>query len=68
MLKWLIALCVTVFVAGFCLPRLTAWLRIGRMPGDLRCRFRRREYYFPFGSTIALSLLASLILYFLHLL
>jgi hypothetical protein len=62
MLKWLIALFVTVFIVSLCLPRLTALLRLGSLPGDVRLRWRGREYIFPFATTVLLSLLASLIL------
>lgn len=62
MLKWLIALFVTVFIAGICLPRLAALLKLGRLPGDVRLRWRGRDYIFPFASALLLSLLATLIL------
>jgi hypothetical protein len=62
MFKWLIALFVTIFIAGYCLPRLMALLKIGRLPGDLRLRWRDRDYIFPFATTLVLSLLAALIL------
>ena len=62
MLKWLIALCVAVFVAGLVQPRLAAWLRLGRLPGDLRIRWRGRNYVFPFVSALLLSLVATLIM------
>lgn len=62
MQKWLIALFVTVFIAGILLPRVAALLRFGRLPGDLRFRWRGREYYFPFASALLLSLAATLIL------
>lgn len=65
MLKWLVALLITVFVAGVFLPRLAAWLRIGRLPGDVSVRFRGRAYSFPFGTTVLLSLLATLLFRFL---
>lgn len=61
MLKWLIALLVTVFVAGVFLPRLAALLRVGRLPGDVSFRFRGRLYHFPFGTTLLFSLLATLL-------
>lgn len=61
MLKWLIALLVTVFIAGVCLPRLAAFLKIGRLPGDFTFRFRGRMYNFPFATTLVLSLLATLL-------
>ena len=61
MLKWLIALFVTVFIVGVCLPRVTALLRLGRLPGDVRLKWRGRVYIFPFATAVLLSLLASLI-------
>lgn len=61
MLKWLTALLITVFIAGVCLPRLAAFLRIGRLPGDFTFRFRGRMYNFPFATTLVLSLLATLL-------
>jgi hypothetical protein len=62
MLKWLLALAVTVIVAGVFLPRLMRWLRLGRLPGDISVRLRGREIYLPFATTLLLSLLATLLL------
>lgn len=62
MLKWLIALFSAVFVFGLMQPRLAAWLGLGRLPGDMRLRWRRREYVFPFASSLLLSLLLTAIL------
>ena len=59
MLKWLIALFLAVFVLGLLQPRLARWLRLGRLPGDLRFVRRGREYVFPFASALLLSLLLS---------
>ncbi|MDD5248022.1 MAG: DUF2905 domain-containing protein [Rhodocyclaceae bacterium] len=59
MLKWLIVLFLAVFVVGLMQPRLAAWLKLGRLPGDLRLRWRGREHAFPFASALLLSLLAS---------
>ena len=61
MLKWLLALLITVFVAGVFLPRLAARLGLHRLPGDVSFRFRGRLYHFPFGSALLLSLLATLL-------
>lgn len=61
MLKWLIALFAAVFVLGLLQPRLTRWLRLGRLPGDLRFTRRGREYVFPFASVLLLSLLLGAI-------
>jgi len=61
MTKWLVALLITVFIAGVFLPRLAAFLRVGRLPGDVSFRIRGRLYNFPFGTTVLLSLLATLL-------
>jgi hypothetical protein len=65
MAKWLIVLAVTVIVAAVFLPRLTARLRVGRLPGDVTVRFRGRDYFLPFATTLLLSALATLLLRFL---
>jgi hypothetical protein len=61
MLKWLIVLVAAVFIVGLLQPRLARLLQLGRLPGDLRLRWRGRQYVFPFASAILLSLVASLI-------
>ena len=61
MLKWLVVLVATVVVIGLLQPRLARLLGPGGLPGDLRFRFRGREYSFPFASVIVFSLLAALI-------
>ncbi|MDP2810269.1 MAG: DUF2905 domain-containing protein [Rhodocyclaceae bacterium] len=60
MLKWVVAIVLAVFVIGLLHPRLAARLRLGRLPGDLRFRFRGREYAFPFATTLLVSLLLIL--------
>ena len=65
MFKWLIALFVTVFIAGVVWPKLAALLRGSHLPGDVQIRWRGRDYYFPFATTLLLSLLLGLILHFL---
>lgn len=62
MLKWLLVLAVTVVVAAVFMPRLTRWLRLARLPGDVSLRVRGRDYYLPFTSTILLSLLFALLM------
>jgi hypothetical protein len=61
MLKWLIAVFCAVFVIGLLKPRLARWLRIGRLPGDVRFRLRGREYSFPFATTILFSFVLAVI-------
>ncbi|MBU0751716.1 MAG: DUF2905 domain-containing protein [Gammaproteobacteria bacterium] len=62
MLKWIFTLCLVVLVIGVLQPRLAAWLKLGRLPGDLHFRLRGREYLLPFASVILLSLLASVLM------
>ena len=64
MLKWLLALVVALAV----LTALSPWLArhgLGRLPGDVRFRVRGRDYYFPFTTTILLSLALTLFARFL---
>ncbi|MBS1172961.1 MAG: hypothetical protein H6R12_1791 [Proteobacteria bacterium] len=56
---------VTVVVAAVFMPRLTARMKVGRLPGDVTVRFRGRDYFLPFATTLLLSLLATLLLRFL---
>jgi hypothetical protein len=65
MVKWLVVLAVAVIVAAVFLPRLLAWMRVGRLPGDVTVRFRGRDYFLPFATTLLLSLLVTLLLRFL---
>ena len=64
-LKWLLTLGLALLVVG----ALTPWSRrlgLGRMPGDITIERGGRQYFFPIGSTIILSLLASLIFWMLR--
>ncbi|PZP58794.1 MAG: DUF2905 domain-containing protein [Azospira oryzae] len=64
MLKWLITVVVALVLLGALTPLLTRF-GLGRLPGDVRVRREGREYYFPFSSTILLSLLLTLIVFLL---
>jgi hypothetical protein len=64
-LKWLLTLVIAVLVMG----AFTPWLRrmgLGRMPGDITIERGGKQYFFPVGSTVMLSLLASLIFWMLR--
>jgi len=64
-LKWLLTLVIAVLAMGAFNP----WLRrmgLGRMPGDITIERGGRQYFFPIGSTVMLSLLASLIFWMLR--
>lgn len=58
MIRWLIV----IFLALVLLQGVWPWLRkmgLGALPGDLRFRLFGREFYFPFATTVVLSLLAA---------
>ena len=60
MLKWLLTLLFALVVLTLCTP----WLRkfgLGRLPGDIRLRYKGRSYYLPFTTTILLSLALTLL-------
>ena len=64
-LKWLFTLVVAVLLLGVFSP----WLRkfgFGRLPGDIDIRRNGQRYLFPLGSTLLLSLLASLLYWMLR--
>lgn len=65
MLKWLLTLVIALLILGVATP----WLRragFGRMPGDINIQRGGRQYSFPIGSTVMLSLIASLIYWMLR--
>jgi len=60
LLKWLLTLAVALIV----LTGVSPWLMrygLGRLPGDCMIRIRGRLYYFPFTTTVLLSLALTLI-------
>jgi hypothetical protein len=64
-LKWLLTLAIALLVLG----ALNPWLRrlgLRRMPGDITIERDGKQFSFPIGSTIMLSLLASLIFWMLR--
>lgn len=55
MMKWLLVI-VVIVVASALLPSGPGHrLRLGALPGDLRCRIAGRVFQLPFTSTILLS-------------
>ncbi|MDX9707028.1 MAG: DUF2905 family protein [Azospira sp.] len=57
MLKWLFTIVIVVIVLGLFAPALRRHLPLRRLPGDVSLRWRGRDYFFPFASTLLLSLL-----------
>ncbi len=60
MLKWLLTLAVALCVLTVVSPWLARY-GLGRLPGDISFRIRGRDYYFPFTTTIVLSLALTLL-------
>ncbi len=57
-MRWLIIFTLSFLVFN----GLQGWLEkigLGRVPGDFKVRVAGRHWYFPFGSTILLSLIAA---------
>ena len=65
MLKWILTLVVAIFVLGIVAPHLARFIRFGHLPGDIAFRFRGRNYYLPFTTTIIFSALLLLVSRFL---
>ena len=60
MIRWLLI----VFLALVVFSAFGPWLEkigLGRLPGDLRFRFAGRDWFLPFGSSVAISLIGLLI-------
>jgi hypothetical protein len=65
MLKWILTLVVAIFVLGIVAPHLARFIRFGHLPGDIAFRFRGRNYYLPFTTTVIFSALLLLVSRFL---
>mgnify|MGYP006285104403 CR=1 FL=1 len=64
MLKWVVVLCISLIV----LTAASPWLGrrgLGRLPGDITVRFRGRDWYLPFTSTVLISLALTAITRFI---
>jgi hypothetical protein len=64
-LKWLLTLAIALLVLG----ALNPWVRrlgLRRIPGDITIELAGKQFSFPIGSTVMLSLLASLIFWMLR--
>jgi hypothetical protein len=63
--RWLIILGVVLVVAGLLWPWLTR-LGLGRLPGDIVIERDNFRFYFPITTSILISIVLSLILWFLN--
>ena len=60
MLRWFIVIFLALVLIGWLNPLLQK-IGLGRLPGDLRFRFRGRNWNLPLSSTLLLSLIATLV-------
>ncbi|HEX6112788.1 MAG TPA: DUF2905 domain-containing protein [Geminicoccaceae bacterium] len=65
MARWLIILGIVLLVAGLLWPWLSK-LGLGRLPGDLVVERENFRLYFPITTAILISVVLSLILWFLN--
>lgn len=65
MLKWLLTIAIVVLIVGLIMPGLRQGMAPKKLPGDVAVSWRGRNYFFPFASTILLSLVFVLISHFL---
>jgi len=55
MLKWLLTTAIALVILTAVSPLLARY-GLGRLPGDVTVRWRGRDWYLPFTTTILLSL------------
>lgn len=60
MIRWVAVIFIGLFVFYPLLPWLDK-LRVGRLPGDIRFKWRSVVFCLPFGSTVLWAALAFLI-------
>ena len=60
MIKWLLTTLIALALISALTPALWRF-GLGRLPGDMRIRFRGREIYIPFTTTVLLSLALTLL-------
>ena len=65
MARWLIIAGVVLIVLGLAWP-LLAKLGLGRLPGDIRVERDGFTFYFPLTTGLIVSVVLSLILWFLR--
>ncbi len=65
MLKWLLTLAIAIVILGLLAPWLRQRLGPRGLPGDVAVRYKGRDYFFPFASTLLFSLLLILITHWL---
>jgi len=64
LLKWLLTLAIALVILTAVSP-LFQRFGLGRLPGDVTVRYKGRNFYLPFTTTILLSIALTLIARFL---
>ncbi len=57
---------IAVFLSGLMLLALSKYPAVGRLPGDILIKKEHFTFYFPLATSLLLSLLLSVLLYFLN--
>ncbi len=65
MQRWLITLGIVLLVAGLLWPFLQK-IGLGRLPGDIVIERGNFRFYLPLGTSILVSLVLSLLFWFLN--
>jgi hypothetical protein len=65
MQRWLITLGIVLLMAGLLWPLLQK-IGLGRLPGDIVFERENVRFYLPLGTSILISLVLSLVLWFLN--
>lgn len=65
MARWLITIGLILVVAGLLWPWITR-LGLGRLPGDIVIDRGNVRFYFPIVTSIVISIVVSLVLWFLN--
>lgn len=65
MTKWLITLGIILIALGFLWPLLSR-LGLGHLPGDIRIEKPGMVFYFPITTSLIISIVLSLLLWFLR--
>lgn len=62
MFKWLIISIFVLFVLAR--TRLSKYLRLGHLPGDIHCVYKRFKLHLPFTSTLAIFVILYVLVRF----
>jgi hypothetical protein len=65
MRRWLITLGIVLLIAGLLWPFLQK-IGLGRLPGDIVIERGNFRFYLPLGTSILVSLVLSLLFWFLN--